>query len=118
MQRRAPRLFLLDIEGAAERILRHTSGGEKEFKSSELLQDAVFRQLLVIGEAVLHLPEDLLEREPAIPWGRIVGMRNRLVHGYFEINVDLVWVTVERDVPELQAAAARLLEIVEDEGKE
>lgn len=62
MQRRDPRLFLLDIESAVEKIFRYSSGGESEFKSSELVQDAVPRQPLVIGEAVQRLPEDLLQR--------------------------------------------------------
>ena len=54
MQRRAPRLYLEDIQGAIARIFDYTSGGEEEFKTSQLLQDAVLRQLLVIGEAVQH----------------------------------------------------------------
>lgn len=118
MQRKAPWLFLLDIESAVERILGYTAGGEAEFKSSELLQDAVLRQLMVVGEAVQHLPKDLLEHEQVVPWERVVGMRNRLVHGYFEINVELVWITVERDLPELQTAVRRLLKIEKPDDQE
>ena len=110
MQRRAPRLYLEDIKGAAARISEYTSGGEEEFKNSQLLQDAVLRQLLIVGEAVQHLPDDLLEREAGIPWERVVGMRNRLVHGYHEINMEVVWDTVQRDLPTLQAAVERLLQ--------
>lgn len=110
MQRRAPRLYLEDIKGAIARISDYTSGGEDEFKGTDVLQDAVLRQLLVIGEAVQHLPEDLLERESGIPWERVVGMRNRLIHGYHEINMEVVWDTVQRDLPMLLAAVGRLLQ--------
>lgn len=115
MPRRGPRLFLEDVEEAAEKILRYTSGGEAEFRASGVLQDAVLRQLLVIGEAVQHLPEDLLEREAGIPWTRVVGMRNRVVHGYREINMDVVWNSVEHDLPRLQEAVRRLRETMEAE---
>jgi uncharacterized protein with HEPN domain len=110
LQRRAPRLYLEDIRGAIARISDYTSAGEEEFRSSELLQDAVLRQLLIVGEAVQHLPDDLLEREPGIQWERVVGMRNRIVHGYHKINMDVVWDTVERDLPALRAAVERLLQ--------
>ena len=110
MQRRAPRLYLEDIRSAVARISDYTSGGEEEFKNSQLLQNAVLRQLLIVGEAVQHLPDDMLEREAGIPWERVVGMRNRLVHGYHEINMDVVWDTVERDLPALRAVVERLLQ--------
>ena len=110
MQRRAPRLFLEDIRGAIARISDYASAGEEEFKNSELLQDAVLRQLLIVGEAVQQLPDDLLDRVPAIPWERVVGMRNRIVHGYHKINMDVVWDTVQRDLPTLMVAVKRLLE--------
>jgi uncharacterized protein with HEPN domain len=110
LQRRAPRLYLEDIKAAVARISDYTPAGEEEFRNSQLLQDAVLRQLLIVGEAVQQLPDDVFQREPGIPWERVVGMRNRIVHGYHNINMDVVWDTVQRDLPTLQAAVERLLQ--------
>ncbi len=113
MRPRDPGLFLADIDTAVGRILDYTAGGEAEFKSSTLIQDAVVRQLEIIGEAVRNLEANLLSREAAIPWSNVVGMRHMLAHGYYQIDADVVWDTVSSDLEELQAAVQRLSRTLE-----
>jgi len=67
------------------------------------------RHLQIIGEAARVIPEEIRALAPEIPWHQLAGMRNILVHGYFEIDTDLVWDAVARDVPALRPAIARLL---------
>lgn len=63
----------------------------------------------LLGEAARHLPDELRASMPEVPWARVVGMRNILVHGYFDIDVSLVWATATRDVPVVLAAARRVV---------
>jgi len=110
---RDPRLFLADIDTAVGRILEYTAGGEAEFKSSTLIQDAVVRQLEIIGEAARNLDDHLLSQEASIPWSKVVGMRHILAHGYYQIDSGVVWDTVSSDLVELRAAVQRLSRTLE-----
>ena len=74
-----------------------------------LLRDGIIRQLGIIGEAASHLSRQFRERYPGIPWSDVVGMRQRLIHGYFNVNLDLVWETAVRDAPELLRLLSPLL---------
>ena len=109
MRPREPRLYLQDIEVAISRILEFTSGGPAEFFESGLVHDAVIRQFEIIGEAVRNLPEEMLADEPEVSWKRAVRMRDRLAHGYFSVDLGIVWDTIENDLPQLRAAVRRLL---------
>ena len=71
------------------------------------------RHLQIIGEAARTLPEDVRAAAPEIPWSEIVGMRNILVHGYFDIDTDIVWDAATRDVPVIKSAVERLLKTLE-----
>lgn len=64
---------------------------------------ALIKAVEIIGEAAAHVSEDTKSAHPEIPWARIVGMRNRLVHGYFDVRLDTVWNTVREDIPALSA---------------
>lgn len=74
------------------------------------------RHLQIIGEAARALPEDVRALAPEIPWSNIIGMRNILVHGYFDIDTDIVWDAATRDVPAIKPAAERLLKTLEKQG--
>lgn len=75
---------------------------KKDFKKNTLLQDAVIRQIEIIGEAVKQLSEEMKGKHPKVPWKDIAGMRDKLIHGYFGVDMDLVWETVKRDIPQFK----------------
>lgn len=82
-----------------------------------MLQNWFLRHLQIIGEAARALPEDVRAIAPEIPWSNIVGMRNILVHGYFDIDTDIVWNAATRDVPAIKPAVERLLKTLEEQGR-
>lgn len=93
---------LLDVLDAIERIEKYGSGGRQEFERNELVQVWILHHLQILGEAVNTLRPALQQDHPEIPWTSIVGMRNVLVHHYFEIDSDIVWSVVENDLPRLK----------------
>lgn len=100
---------LLDILEAIENIEKYVVKGREAFKSDELIQTWFVRQLQIIGEAVRSLPQEMRDTAPEIPWTKIVGMRNILTHSYFEIDTELVWDAVSKDVPELKLIIEQLI---------
>jgi len=100
---------LLDIREAIERIERHTNAGKDEFDRNELVQTWVVHHLQIIGEAARALTTACKTQEPLIPWEKINGMRNILVHHYFGIDREIVWATVETELPELKSGIADLI---------
>lgn len=103
-------LYLTSISEALERITLYTMEGRSAFLASTLLQDGVIRNLIVIGEAVKNLSEELRASEPATPWKSIAGMRDVLVHDYLRVNLVQVWETVVRDLPPLGLTVRSLIE--------
>jgi uncharacterized protein with HEPN domain len=94
--------YLLDILIAARKVLRYAEGFSWEsFQKDGRTQDAVMRNLQIIGEAVRKISDEFRDEHPEIPWGEILGMRNRLVHEYGRIQMEKVWETVVDDVPAL-----------------
>jgi uncharacterized protein with HEPN domain len=77
---------------------------EPSFQSSQLIQDAVIRQLMIIGEAAKRLSGDFKSAHPDVPWRQIAGMRDKLVHDYLGIDLGAVWDTATIDVPSLRRA--------------
>ena len=96
--------YLLDMLLAARDAVEFARGlTYAEFKCSRLHQNAIVKSVEVIGEAVSRLSLELKDAHSEIAWREIVGMRNRLVHVYFDIDVGLVWDTVQNDLPVLIA---------------
>ena len=93
---------LLDIIEAIERIERHVRGGRVAFAGQELVQVWVIHNLEIVGEAARGVSEDLRRRRPDVRWREVVALRNVLAHGYFGIDVERVWATVEKDLPKLK----------------
>ena len=94
--------LLLDILIAARRPLKNMQGvSRSDFEKYERLQDAVTQPLEIIGEAAGHVSEEYRELQREIPWHKMIGMRNRLIHEYFRVNYGTVWDTVKDDLPEL-----------------
>ena len=82
---------------------------KEEFLDSSLVQDAVIRQLEIIGEATKRLPEAALKSKPDIPWQSIAGMRDKLIHDYFGVDIETAWLTALEDLPPLKEAASQIL---------
>ncbi len=99
---RQPYERLQDIQEAIERIKKYTNQGRQSFDQDELVQNWVVRHLEIIGEAARAIPQSFKEQHPQVSWRQINGMRNILVHRYFGIDPDEVWVVVENDLPVLK----------------
>lgn len=96
------RTYLGHMLAAIGRIRRYVGRKSRTaFLRSALLQDAVIRNIEIVGEAAGRVSTETTTRTPEIPWREIVGMRHRLIHGYLEVNLDTVWQVVERDLPAL-----------------
>ncbi|MEN6357794.1 MAG: DUF86 domain-containing protein [Armatimonadota bacterium] len=94
--------YLLDIVVAARKIVKFTDGVAREhFDADEVLQNAVMRLLEIIGEAARSISQNTKDVHTEIPWREIVGMRNRLIHHYFRVDVEKVWDTITNDIPTL-----------------
>ena len=103
------RAYLQHIRDSLERIRAYTAGGRAVFFKDAKTQDAVMRNLEVIGEAVKHLSDGCRQLTPEIPWRRIAGMRDVLIHGYFGVKMETVWDVVEKELPRLEEAVDQLL---------
>ncbi len=101
---------LLDLIRAARLALEFVRGLDRDSFDGDLkAQSAVLHQLLVLGEAVKRLSPDFRAAHTAVPWGLIAGMRDKLIHAYDEVDLELVWRTLERDVPNLLSQVERWL---------
>jgi uncharacterized protein with HEPN domain len=103
------RVYLAHIRDAIERIDRFTADGRDRFLANPMIQDAVIRNLEVIGEAVKGLSEDLRLANPDIPWKQISGMRDVLIHHYFGVKLDSVWQVVVEHLPPLRTRVDQFL---------
>jgi len=109
--RRDWRLRVADMLDAAETAVSIAKGLERdEFLSDRILVDAAIKNITVIGEAATHVPDDVAERWPEIPWRDIRDMRNFIVHEYFGVNPDILWGTVTEDLPAVVPVLRRMLE--------
>ena len=105
------RLRVEDILSATERAIRFV--GEMDlaaFRADERIASAVLHQIFLIGEAAARLPEEIRNRTPDVPWEEIIGMRNIIAHGYFEVDLEVPWKTVRLDLQPLQQQMRSLLE--------
>ena len=114
--RKGDSVYLSHILDSIERIEEYTEGmGKEDFSSSNLVQDGTIRQIEIIGEATKSLSKDLREKNPQVPWSDIAGMRDRLIHHYFGINLEDVWHTVKVDIPALKDEILMILDVLDTE---
>ncbi len=110
----ADRVRILHILDAIEATCRFTEGRSRaDLDQDEMLLFALVRAVEIAGEAASQLTEDTRAALQDVPWSQIVGMRNRLIHAYFDINKDILWTTITEALPPL---AARLRAVLEGEG--
>jgi uncharacterized protein with HEPN domain len=102
MSERSDRDLLSDIKEAAQRIATYTTGMTyNAFLGDTKTQDAVIRNLEIIGEATKNLSGELRAKYPDLPWKGMAGVRDRLIHDYFGVNLDIVWQIITAELPEV-----------------
>jgi uncharacterized protein with HEPN domain len=100
---RDPRIILDEILASIAMIQTYLAQmTQAQFMAQPLIQDGVVRRLEIIGEAATQLPADLKARFTAVEWRAMTTMRNRLIHGYFAVNLTIVWDTIQHDLPVLE----------------
>lgn len=95
------RAYLLHIRDAIRRIVLYTRRGKRAFLSNLKTQDAVIRNLEVIGEAAKNLSSAFKAKQEGIPWKSMAGMRDKMIHEYFGVDIEIVWAVVHKELPEI-----------------
>jgi len=107
---RDERAYLLHVLDAIKAILEYTADGRDAFFADRKTQDAVIRNVEIIGQAVKGLSDRSRALQPGVPWRQIAGMRDKLIHQYFGVDLALVWDVVERELPALRPQVEALIE--------
>jgi uncharacterized protein with HEPN domain len=115
LSRRDPSITLREMRDHAHEVIEFLRGrGRADLDSDRLLALAVVRLLEIIGEAAARIPAEEQARRPGIAWRSIISLRNRLIHGYDNIDYDIVWQIVTKDLPSLASELSRSLPPEED----
>ncbi|SMO94638.1 HepT-like ribonuclease domain-containing protein [Gracilimonas mengyeensis] len=110
MSKRKPDVFLQDILESINRIQQFLEGvSEQEFYENVEKQDAVLRRLEIIGEAVKHLPQHVRNNHPDIPWRQIAGIRDIIIHEYFGVTLEMIWIVATEDIEDLKMKIGKIL---------
>lgn len=105
-----PKIFLKHILESAKAVEKYTEKISKEkFAKDTEKQDAVIRRVEIIGEAARNIPAKFKEKHREIEWREIIGMRDKLIHEYFGVSLNVVWDTVKNDIPKLKKQIKELL---------
>jgi uncharacterized protein with HEPN domain len=108
--------YLQDIVIYSEKALQFVQGIRfDDFGDNEEKVFAVVKTLEIIGEAARHLPKSLRDRYKAVPWKQVTGMRDRLTHEYYSVDLEVVWKTVQIDLPLLRDTAKKMLADLTDD---
>lgn len=103
------RIYLLHIRDAIEKVLKYSAVTKDVFLSDSKTQEAVVRNIEIMGEATKNLSQSLTAKYPGIPWKRIAGMRDKVIHEYFGVNYELIWGVIQKDFPGLREAIHEIL---------
>jgi len=108
--KRDDRVYLQHISDAVTKIEKYIQGiDEEKFLQNSLVQDGVIRQLEIIGEAIKNLSSELREHHSHISWRDFAGMRDKLIHQYFGVDIQVVWTTATEDIPEIKEEINKIL---------
>lgn len=111
-------LFLSDILEYMERAEKYVEGLTLDaFLHDSKTSDAVLRCIEVIGEASKNIPQEIRQRYPFIPWRDMAGMRDKVIHGYFQVDLESVWLVVQEDIPSLRPLLRKVLEEIQEEAR-
>lgn len=103
--------YLQDMVEAADKAAQFVKDVDFEaFCKNEEKVFAVIRALEIIGEAARNIPKSIRDRYVEVPWDDIIGMRNKVIHGYFGVDLEVIWKTIDQDLPPLQNTLARIFE--------
>ena len=106
-------LYLRHMLDAVDTVEEYLQGvDEEKFKNTRLIQDGVIRQIEIIGEAARHISKDIRKTYPEIPWQDVAGMRDKLIHDYFGVDIEKVWDTAKDDLPILRKQVVIILKDV------
>lgn len=103
------KVYLIGIVECIDSIQEYTQNGQNEFLNSKLIQDAVIRNLEIIGEATKNISKELREIHFDIPWRQMAGLRDILIHDYLGVDLFIVWNVVENELPNLKSKIKSLL---------
>jgi uncharacterized protein with HEPN domain len=110
MKTRNDKLYIYDIAECCKRIEQYISEiNEDEFQENYLVQDAVVRNIEIIGEAAKNLSEDIRKNNPQVEWRDIMRMRDKIAHQYFRVDLETVWRTAAEDIPKLKPEIQKIL---------
>ena len=102
-------LRFLDMAESITKIEKYTSSGKQTFEREELVQVWVVHHLQILGEAARGVSTESQQKFHQIPWGKIIGFRNILVHHYFAVNTDEIWAVIQLNIPPLKLALGKIL---------
>ena len=103
------RVYLQHIRDALDDIATYASAGQEAFFVERMRQDATIRKLQIIGQAVKNLSDIRKSQQSHIPWKQSAALRDKVIHDYFGVNLDIVWAVVEKDLPALRTVIDHLL---------
>lgn len=110
------KVYLFDILDCIQAIEQYTENKtENDFLQDKLLQDAVFRRIEIIGEAVKNIPEHIKQKYSDVDWRKAAGMRDVVIHEYFRVDVNVTWATINDDLPVLKKHIERIMKELSQE---
>ena len=108
--KRSTEIYIKDIHEYMERAEKHIEGIDiDDFLLDDKTCDAVIRCIEIIGEATKKIPDEIRKKYPSIPWSDMAGMRDKIIHGYFVVDFDNVWLVVKEEIPRIKPLIEKVM---------